>query len=345
MKNLQKSILATLAYFDLFDYPLTADEIWRWLINIHIANNTVVGSGKELEIRNGVGQQLELGREMAYNFDSGKEIKQELDELVKQSKVDKKNEFYFLPNRSEIVEIRKQRYQISLKKIKKAKRIIWLLRFIPWIKAIFICSSLGFFNAQEKSDIDLLIITSKNGIWSARFWSVGILKILGLRPGSNNVNKDKFCLSYFISEDNLNLEDTRINNFDIHLIYLLSYHLPLYFEDNLWQRFGESNKWIKRYLPNLHGFKHGLYADFLIKPCLLWLKRLIRKSQFKWEEKLVKKFQLWYMPKALKEMANQGSRVIINDKMIKLHSNDKRQMVFEKWQEKLKRFITYDLSF
>lgn len=300
MNDIEQSIFKTLAYFDVFDYPLSINEVEiRLITSLRVSD-------------------VETG----------------LRDLIKQNKIEQKDGFYFLPNRKEIVEIRKQRYNISLEKIKKARYVIWWLKFIPWIKAIFICSGLGLLNAEENADIDLLIITSKNRIWSARFWSAGILKILNMRPSEGNI-KDKFCLSHFITEDNLSLENTKIQENDIHLIYLLTYYLPIYYEDNLWQKFIQANNWIKKYLAN---FKYSEEVErFIIRPQFIWLKKLICKIQFNWEERLYKKIQLNIMPKILKDMMNKDNRVIINNKMLKLHTNDCRKEIYDKWIKVIKK--------
>jgi len=324
MNDIEQSIFKTLAYFDVFDYPLSIDEVFRYLFNLcdFSKRSDVV----EQEIRD------------------IKEIKEIINSLVQNDKIGQKDDFYFLFGREEIIEIRKNRYEISLEKIKKARRVVWWLKFIPWIKAIFICSGLGLLNVEENADIDLLIITSKNRIWSARFWSAGILKILNMRPSEGNI-KDKFCLSHFITEDNLNLWPTRLRPavlrdgqarqvIDIHLIYLLTYYLPIYYEDNLWQKFIQANNWIKKYLAN---FKYGEKIErFIIRPQLIWLKKLICKIQFNWEERLYKKIQLNIMPKILKDMMNKDNRVIINNKMLKLHTNDCRKEIYDKWIKVIK---------
>ena len=314
--NLEKSILATLAYFDIFDYPLSKAEVFTYLVNLSFLDK---------DFKDG-----EYPKVINY----GLRVAENLDELAKKKKIGEEAGFYFLSGREEIVKVRRQRRLISLKKIKKAKRVIWWLRFIPWIKAIFICSDLGLLNARQNSDIDLLVIAPKNRIWSARFWSAGILKLLNLRPKDNFV-KDKFCLSHFITEDNLNLERTKIGEGDIHLIYLLTYYLPIYAEENLWGRFVESNGWIEKYAPN---FKYSQdITRFAIKPKLLWLKKLVRKFEFNGGEKLSKKIQLKVMPGILREMMNKGKRVIVNDKMLKLHSNDNRERIRRIWLEKISK--------
>ena len=97
MQELKKNILKTLVWFDLFDYPLTASEIWRYLLNTDF---------KELS--------TDIRKQES-------EIKIILDKLIREVKIGQKDEFYFLKNRQEIVGIRKQRQKISLKKLKKPK--------------------------------------------------------------------------------------------------------------------------------------------------------------------------------------------------------------------------------
>ncbi len=301
MTNLEKSVLSVIVYYDIFDYPVTLMEVWRW----QIAN-------RKSQIANEDGGLLEI-RDVLNNL---------------KNKVESYQGFYFLRGRSangrdgqEIVNLRQRRRMISLEKIKKARRVMRGLRFVPWVKAIFIGSSLGILNATENSDIDFLVITSKNRIWSARFFLAGALAVFGMRPKEGKT-RDKFCLGYFLTEDNLNLEDTKIDDSDICLGYLLAAYLPLYDEDNLWEKFWLENNWIKKYLPN---FDSRIKTEkFLIKPRLIKAKRILARTQFEWEEGLVKRFQLWKMPAILKEMANKDTRVIVNDKRLKLHSNDKR---------------------
>lgn len=309
MTTLEKSVLSVIVYFDMFDYPATLMEVWRW----QIAN-------RKSQIENEDGGLLE--------------VREALDNL--KDKVESYQGFYFLRGRKEIVGLRQRRRMISLEKIKKARRVMRGLRFIPWVKAIFIGSSLGILNATENSDIDFLVITSKNRIWSARFFLAGALAIFGMRPKEGKT-RDKFCLGYFLTEDDLNLEETKTGDSDICLGYLLAAYLPLYDEDNLWEKFWLENNWIKKQLPN---FDFRIKTEkFLIKPRLIKAKRIVARTQFKWEEGLIKRFQLWKMPAILKEMANKDTRVIVNDRRLKLHSNDKRGYYNQLFEKKLHELI------
>ncbi len=300
MNEIQVAILKTIIYYDFFNYPLTLIEMYKYL---NLSEN-------------------------------GANLRQIKANLANLKQIEEKQGFYFLIGRNEIIETRKLNYRLSLRKLRKAKRVICLLSKIPYIKAIYIGSSLGYLNARDESDIDLLIITSRNRIWSARFVAAGILKIFNLRPKPNNT-KDKFCLSYFITEDNLNLASTKINDEDIHLKYLLINYLPIYSENDLWEKFNYENKWLSKQFKNL--YPNYLIDKFTIKPRCLRIKMFLNNIHL---EKLVKHFQLKIMPKLLKEMMNKDNRVIINDAILKLHSNDKREEIYNKWKKQCQRIIS-----
>ncbi len=303
MNEIQFDIFKTLAYFDLFDYPLTEKEVeqWLWVETCH---------------RNLSGGQMRASLQYS-------DITQVLKELVAQDKICQQNDLYFLPGRQEIVALRKRRLEISVKKIKRARQAAKILAHLPWLKAIFLCNSVGQFNADENSDIDLFVVVEKGRIWLVRFWAAGIFMLLGWRPNWRT-KRNKFCLSYFVTEDNLNLEPTKIGEQDIALVYWLTTFWPLYESDNLWSEFKKANQWLLKHLPN---FVWGERKEYQINFGAEKIKKFWRTLPMGWLEKLVKKFELWYLPKLIKKMANQDTRVIINDQMLKLHTNDSRAAV------------------
>ena len=266
-----------LKYFDLFDYPLTKEELIKWQFG---------QAGTDLE------------------------------------RAEERVGYYFLPGRGDIIKIREKREIISLKKIRKAQKIAQILGLVSGVKMIAIVSNLAYLNADEGADIDLFIVSEKNRIWTVRFWTVVLMMILGQRPSKRNI-KNKICLSYYVSEDNLNLENTKISRLDIHLIYLVSQYLPIYSENGMWQKFIEQNKWLNKYLPN---FKYD-QPRFLIKS----RKKLIN---FGLPERFYKNIQLKKMAPKLKAAMNKGDKkVIINDQMLKLHLNDKRDEINRQFEK------------
>jgi len=294
-------IMMTIKYFDLFNYPLKKDEVFKWLFNY---------------------QNIKT---LKYPSENSQKLFDDLACLVREGKVAERAGYSFLPPRGEIIKIREERERISLKKISKAQRMAMILGFVPGVKMIAVVSNLGYLNADKDADIDLFIVAEKGKIWGVRFWSVMLMKILGQRPNKQAI-KDKICLSYYVTEDNLNLEQTTVAEPDIHLVYLAAQYLPLYSEDEMWEKYVRQNGWLKKYLLNFE------YTDelkkFIIKPRLLWLKRIITRTELGFEQRFYKEIQLRKMAAELKQAMNQGDKkVIINDQMLKLHLNDRREEI------------------
>jgi hypothetical protein len=373
LSNLEQSILATLAYFDIFEYPLTLFEIWKNLVN--------VGNGNSIPQSCGVG------------FPSLCDIEDALNNEELKNKISRKNGFYFLksvgaqnfvPNYL----TRQKRYYIADKKFKRAKKIVWLLSKIPYIKMIAVCNSLGYSNAMEDSDIDFFVITAKNRIWTARFLSVVLIKFLNLRPKIYNIKdlsrtflgriklrylkdissinelkenqykkvRDKICLSFFVDEENLNLEKFAINPpyqrgdetsppdkggwgvkaFDIYLIYWITQLVPIFNHGGIYDKFWQENKWLKKYLPNRISYKVNNRRKIGKKELSFDLESF-RDSSFKpnWLEKLTKKIQLKMMNPKLKSLMNKDTRVIVNDGVLKLFAIDRREEYLKLWHQKI----------
>ena len=164
------------------------------------------------------------------------------------SLIEKSEGFYYLKNRGELISKRKANYLLTDKKFKVAINNAKLLRLCHGVKAIFITNKLAYSNPRENGDIDIAIITSKNKLWTARFFTSLLMKILGRRPQKHN-QKNKICLSFYLTENNLNLNKWLKPN-DLHLAMWLSQFVPIYDPENLGERMLGENKWIRQMLPN-----------------------------------------------------------------------------------------------
>ncbi|MCL4354264.1 hypothetical protein M1349_02205 [Patescibacteria group bacterium] len=209
----KKVVLKTLLYSDIFDYPLTKEEIWNYLIS----DKKILKKDFLLKLKN-------------------------------EKTVEQKDGFYFIKNRENIIEIRKKRQKISIEKIKKAKKIIPLLSLFPTVRMIGISGSLALENCEEDEDIDLFVITETGSLWVTRFLLVVSLKLFGLyREKKSKIVKDKFCLNMLISKNCLKLSKSRQNLFSAHEIAQV---LPIVSKGSSYRDFIAENLWVKNYLPN-----------------------------------------------------------------------------------------------
>ncbi len=280
-ENLQKAIDDPIAFFDLFNFPLTALEVWKYL-----------------PIKKDF---FEVNNFLLDNYQSYQG-------------------FYFFKDHKENINIRKNRYNYTDVKFKKAMRITKIFRFIPWIKGIAIGNIIGAHNLKKEGDIDFFIITSRGRIWLTRFICVMIIKLLRMRPHENKI-KDKICLSFFVSQDNLDLRYFMIpGGKDFYFIYWLAGLVPIYGDENFWVKFYQANNWISAYLPNwqapLYSYRRKIS---LIKSIKIFEKygRIL--------EKLFKKIQLKILSRELRNLMNKDTRVVINDRSLKMHFHDRRE--------------------
>ena len=155
----------------------------------------------------------------------------------------------------------------------------------------------------------------------------GICQLFGLRPTEKNI-KDKICLTFFISEDNLDLKNIALDKNDIYFYYWLATIFPIYNKDKIYEKFRSANSWIKKHLPNFQ----PIILDK--KQRITFMSSLSFLYNFDFLERLAKKIQLKILSPKLRAMANRDTRVIINDKMLKFHSNDRREHYRDKFFKK-----------
>ncbi len=297
---MEKQILATLAYADIFDYPLTKEEIWEWLI--------VGGRGERL------GDRKTFAHSLQFALDS--------------RRIGIKESFYYLKGRRKIVEVRKQRERWSKLKFRRAEKVAGMLRLIPWIKLIGITGGLARNNTDRDDDIDLFFITAKNRLWLTRGVVVLILCLLGLYRRKNKV-ADMICPNMFVAEDNLEM-----SSHDLYMAHEVCLMKPVFERDGIYQRFLGDNSWVKEFLPNieLKNQKSKIKdTDQILK--LFSLLILICNFtfyflNFTFIEKISKFFQLWHMHK-------RRTTETVNDNLIKFHPCDVRQEILAKWQTRI----------
>ena len=308
MTELQQSILKTLIYFDIHDYPLTVMEVWKWLYRDY-ADKTQIGTD---------GSWI--------NHGSITDIQKIINQMS--DKVESKDGFYFLKGRGELIKIRLDRYNLTEQKFKRARKFVKILWLIPFVRCVMVVNRLAYSNVHQNSDIDLAVVVQKNRLWLTRLLSIGLFNLLKVRP--KQINRAKAIdLSFFISEDSLNLESLK-NDEDVLFPFWVSQFVPVY-DDGIFDKLVKSNQWIKDYLPN--SFKYQLNDRRQVRRVSRanWLISLLVNWDFL--EKMSKKYQMKILPQDLKEMMNQDSRVVINDKFLKFHRHDSRVEVQEKFDK------------
>jgi hypothetical protein len=197
--NLETSILRTLVYADLFDYPLTAREIHRYLVGYAASPESV----EDALFRPGL-------------------LRERTDEATP---------LWFLSGRSQIVEVRREREAQSHALWPWAWRYGRQIATRPFIRLVAVTGSLAVNNvSHSRDDIDLLLVARTGRVWLAR--ALTLLSVhLAYRLGIT------LCPNYVLSEDHLRLEEA--NFFTAHELAQVVplYGLGVYrslFDHNSW---------------------------------------------------------------------------------------------------------------
>lgn len=251
------SILSTLAYHDIFSYPLTEQE--------------------------------------AYNYSTSKSsvtaFKRSLQTLIVQNKVISKNGYLYLRGRGSTLKDRLKRKTASKQKLKRARYYAKLLRAVPTIRLVGISGALAMENANEGDDIDLVIITAKGTLWTTRLFTSLVLQPYRRKPGEPHT-KNKACLNLFLDETSL-----KIGTCNLYIAHEIAQMRPIWQRGNTYSKFVKANSWVKTFLPNWQpDFQDSADLDKRLKTNDERKKRALVVSRLALVvEIFARKFQLRYM--------------------------------------------------
>ncbi len=170
---LEMAILYTLLYADLFEYPLTREQVFERLLLRKADRN---------------------------------EIDHALQNLI-DSEVEERDGFVFIKGRSSLVEIRLRRKELSEETWPHAHKYARWFRHIPFVRMVAVSGSLAVENTNDEGDVDLFCITAENRLWIARSFLVPIARFTKLFKKNRRF---VLCPNYLLTEGSLGLEEKQL---------------------------------------------------------------------------------------------------------------------------------------
>jgi hypothetical protein len=213
------------------------------------------------------------------------------------------------------------------RKLKNVRRAVRYLKLIPWVRAICLCNTTALGQSRDSGDLDLFIICTTGTIWRTRFFSTLPFKILNARPGERKT--DPVCLSFFITDDALNLSNLSLKEDDPYMRYWFLSLLPLY-DDGVLSLLWEQNHELRRKHSNAQKW---IALDKSPVPGSVTIKKDSKNIPTALLEKWLRQIQTVRFPKSLAEIANQDTRVVINDNVLKFHVTDNRKRFRSKYYQ------------
>ena len=303
--ELSKYILATLAYYDVVDYPLTGFEIWKYLTT----------------------HNSETGDHNAQHF-SLVAILDELENENLKKIIETYRGFYFLLGRKNLVEQRIRRNKLAEEKYKRLLKVVNILRFAPYVRMIAATGRLAMKNTEKKSDLDLLVVLEHGKIFTGRILVTLFVHLLGKRRYRGKI-ANRVCLNYFITTNSL-----EIGLKDIYSSSEYYFMVPLFGLETS-REFQAKNSWIKNYKANYQR-ENTLSLKALSDTFLTKVIRGIVEAicGFDFIEKFLKKIQLKRIMKNPKTH-QAGSMVVANDEALIFLPSPQGPKIYDKFQDRL----------
>jgi hypothetical protein len=300
--NYKQAVLSTLAFFDLFDYPLTQQETLDYLFQIQPDEHHVALTLKESQ------------------------------------RIQKRGHLYQLSDKPDQSALRHERTIISEQLWKKIAKYRWVFGLIPYVEFVGVCNNLAYNNASKSSDIDLFIVTKPGRMFISRLLLTGLTQFLGIRRHGSKV-AERFCLSFFVTSDRLNLEDIQKAPLDIYLAYWLKTLQPIYGDLEIYKNLIKTNSWTQNIFaqpltPQLS--KHGNAPKWAEK----MKSRLEKQFNKPWGQKFEAKLTQWQLKRARLKRQKLGlspddTSVVLTRKMLKFHNEDQRESIYKAWIQRV----------
>ncbi len=171
VSQLEVAILCTVAYADVFDYPLTLPEIHRYLIGLAAPPDQV-------------SRALRSGPWLA-------------------DRVRQVGEFWVVAGREHLAELRRARAGAAARLWPRAVGYGRVIAGLPFVRMVAVTGALALDNVEPDDDIDYLVVTVAGRLWVCRALVIGVVR-WAARQGVH------LCPNYFLSERALAIEDRNL---------------------------------------------------------------------------------------------------------------------------------------
>ncbi len=140
------AILSTLLYGDVFNYPMTAAEVHRFLIGLKLTPEQV-------------SQALHESAWLA-------------------ERTERVNGYFAARGRAEVVAaMRERRERASQDLWRTARRYARRVGHLPFVRMVAVTGALAMDNSEAGDDIDFLVVTAPGRVWLARALCVGVVRL------------------------------------------------------------------------------------------------------------------------------------------------------------------------
>ncbi len=296
--ELEKAILWTLLYADVFDFPMTVQEIQRYLMEMQA-------------------DCVEIERTLQFPS-------KELTPLIATREIAGQTHYAIRERADHVFAKRAERETYSQKLWPQAETYGRWLSHLPFVRMVCLTGALAVRNPESlKDDLDYFLVVQSGRVWTARFFAVILVRLAKLWGVI-------LCPNYVLAEDKL--VQSRQDSFIAHEIAQMH---PI-FGLQLYETIRQENDWSLRFLPNaqqtffaVQTYSSGIgkifkqVGEFLLKG---WVGSQLEK----WESRRkIVKFQ---------KQIDHNSAAQLDKNHVKGHFQDHGQRILKKFYTRLDHY-------
>lgn len=227
---LEHAILHTVKYFNVLGMPLTATQLWRFLL-VPDPGATPRWEGHAAPSLVAVAQTLR-------------------DSPWLTQAVEHQWGYYFLKGRHQIVPAWLHRHAIAQQKWKIIHRFAAAFSWVPFVDMLAVSGSMALYNTKPSSDFDILIVARSKRIWTVRLLLLLMAHLVGRRRKHWDQDApNKFCFNHYVTTASLTLPPAIRNEYTAALYAHL---VPIWGQEIFGQFMAANAPWLKRF---------GMYRD------------------------------------------------------------------------------------
>lgn len=299
---LAERIIATIRFFDLQDYPLTAFEVHKYLL-ADVSN---------LQAR--LDEQFELLLEQpagtaAVHLDT---VQKHLDQLAEDESLVESLGFYALPDRHNLIKQRLKSYLYGIPREQIIRRYGKLTAHIPFVRSISLAGSQALGLQRPTSDIDFLIITDPRYMWIARSILTVYFHLLGVRRYGNKI-ANRVCLNHYLA--NIREVDTERNLYKAMEYAKLR---PVVYPQVLTAFQKANEQWIRIFFPNITFSSPARQEPSKLQEAL---EKLFTNRFGLWLERKLERVQL--------ARIRQGKFIFVREDELSFHPDSKHEKLLQ----------------
>lgn len=315
MTPIEKSIIATLIYYNQQDFPLTVFELWR----LCVPSPRLDPGAKKTEV--------------TFN-----EIRESLSVLQRENFIEEKNGFFTLAGRTEIYKSRIENKKISDQKWKKTLKALKWLQAVPYLRAIFASGSLASENTSKDSDLDVLVVAKYGRIWTCRFFIFILTSILGVRRKKyDKIAPDKVCLNHYITDKSLSILFRSLYNAQTY-----AHLIPIWRADGkILSEFEKENRWIGEFVNvwkiNSKRKHRTVKESKFLKAVSALFEKALDSRLGSLIESLMRRMQRGRIVKS-KQYQKRGGRITVEDGQLEFHPDSPEKGIIERYNRGLAKY-------